>query len=220
MINRRQFLKLLLGTGACAVLPFDLQTASENTVSEVWERLVREPVVFDVSEGTVYAPWGEFPQTYGDVHDLSADFTERSELTAAYDGCFDLQSHFYNAFEDASSEDGSLAMQLYEKLDMDEGVVAWLQSAPLDELNSVIDTWLAADLPCCYEMPLQTGPMGEAYGFFLRQDASILESIGIVVVEGEHPGSSYFAAELRLPVVEANIAAEALDIPIRFREVA
>ncbi len=219
MINRRQFLKLLVGTGACAVLPFDLQTVSENTVSEVWERLVREPVVFDVSESTVYAPWGEFPKTYGDVHDLCGDFTERSELIAAYDSYFDMQSHFYNALEDAASEEGSLAMQLCEKLDMDEAVVAWLQSAPLPELNRVVDSWRSADLPCGYEMPLQSGLMGEAYGFFLRQDASILEPIGIVVVEGEHPGSSYFAAELCIPIEDANYAAAALDIPIRFREV-
>lgn len=219
MINRRQFLKILLGTGACAVLPFDLQAASENSVSEAWEKLTREPVVFDVSERTIYAPWGEFPQTYGDIHDLCGDFSERSDLIAAYDNYFDMHSHFYNALEVAASEEGSLAMNLCERLDMDEAVEAWLKSAPLDELNRIVDSWLAADLPCGYEIPLQSGPMGEAYGFFQSQDASLLTLIGIVVIEGEHPGSSYFAAELRMPISEANDAAESLDIPIRFREV-
>ena len=37
------------------------------------------------------------------------------------------------------------------------------------------------------------------------------------MVEGEHPGSTYYAAELRKPVHEANATAEDLGLPFRFR---
>ena len=48
-------------------------------------------------------------------------------------------------------------------------------------------------------------------------EADILDLLGIVVVEGEHPGSTYYAAELRQPIEAANAAAEALGLPFRFR---
>ena len=40
--------------------------------------------------------------------------------------------------------------------------------------------------------------------------------LNIVVIEGDCPGSSYFAAELRMDLDEANVLAEEFDIPIRF----
>ena len=43
-----------------------------------------------------------------------------------------------------------------------------------------------------------------------------LETLGVDVVEGEHPGSTYYAAELRGDIEEANRAAEAAGIPVRF----
>jgi hypothetical protein len=40
--------------------------------------------------------------------------------------------------------------------------------------------------------------------------------LGVDIVEGEHPGSTYYAAELRGNIDEANRAAEAAGIPVRF----
>jgi hypothetical protein len=36
------------------------------------------------------------------------------------------------------------------------------------------------------------------------------------VIDGEHPGSTYYAAELRVDIEEANRAAEAAGMPVRF----
>ncbi|MFT4515373.1 MAG: hypothetical protein ACI89X_003339 [Planctomycetota bacterium] len=44
-----------------------------------------------------------------------------------------------------------------------------------------------------------------------------VDELGVRVVEGEHPGSTYYAAELRVPIDEANLCAQRLGIPIRFR---
>lgn len=56
-----------------------------------------------------------------------------------------------------------------------------------------------------------------AYRFFSNMDYADLRTLGVKVIEGECPGSSYFAAELRIPIDEANARAEAAGIDVRFR---
>lgn len=218
MINRRDFLRILAGAGASLALPFDLSVANDAQIDLAWSKALRDPVVFDVDDRTIFAPWESYPVTYADVFDVPTTFANRKELMSVFNEYDDLQNYFYYAFEDAASVDESLALNLYEQLDMDDGLDAWIQQAPLDELATVVDNWLASDLPSCYEIPPSMGPMGAAYSFFLGQEFTVLQGLGIAIVEGEHPGSSYFAAELRIPVEEANHAAAALDIPIRFKE--
>jgi len=219
MISRRDFLKILVSSGAWAACPFDVSGATDSEIDVVWADAARNQVLFDVVDRTIYAPWGEYPKTYGDVVDISSDYSTREGVLAAFEEHYDLQNHFFNALEDAASEEGSLAEQLTENLEMDDAVIVWLQQAPVEELSSLIDCWLASDLPDLYEMPLHAGPMGEAYAFFQNQELGTLNKLGISIVEGEHPGSSYYAAELRVPAVSANDAAVLMNLPIRFREV-
>ena len=56
-----------------------------------------------------------------------------------------------------------------------------------------------------------------AYRFFSAMDYADLRTLGVKVIEGECPGSSYFEAELRIPIDEANARAEAAGIPVRFK---
>lgn len=218
MINRRDFLRILVGAGASLALPFDLSVANEAQINHAWSEALHDPVVFVVDDGTIYAPWESYPQSYADVVDVTTPFANRKELLAVYSEYCDLQNFFYYAFEDAASVDESLAWNLYEQLGMDAGLDAWLRQAPQDELAMIVENWLASDLPSSYEIPPSMGPMGSAYSFFLRQEFTLLKDLGISIVEGEHPGSSYFAAELLKPVEDANHAAAELDIPIRFKE--
>jgi hypothetical protein len=44
----------------------------------------------------------------------------------------------------------------------------------------------------------------------------ICEELGVVIVEGDRPGSTYFAAELRQSIPDANRAAARLGLPFRF----
>lgn len=55
------------------------------------------------------------------------------------------------------------------------------------------------------------------YRFFSNMDNADLRTLGVKVIEGEFPGSTYFEAELRIPIDEANARAETAGIPIRFR---
>lgn len=219
MISRRDFLKILVSSGAWAAWPFDVSAATDPEVEGVWADACREPVLFDVEDRTIYAPWASYPQTYGEVVDICSDYSTREGVLAAFDVHYDLQNHFYNALENAASEEGSLAQRLTENLEMDDAVIAWLQQAPVEELSSVIDHWLGTDLPDLYEMPLHAGPMGEAYAFFQNQAFGTLRRLGISIVEGDHPGSSYYAAELRVTIQSANDAAAGMGLPIRFRGV-
>jgi hypothetical protein len=54
---------------------------------------------------------------------------------------------------------------------------------------------------------------GSALNYFANVDSEVL---GVKVIEGEHPGSTYYAAELRQPMEDANRAAEENGIPVRF----
>ena len=56
-----------------------------------------------------------------------------------------------------------------------------------------------------------------ALSFFQDQEFAMLKALGIVVVEGDRPGSTYYAAELRGSIEDANAAAARLELPFRFR---
>ncbi len=64
--------------------------------------------------------------------------------------------------------------------------------------------------------PRDWSGQGAAMQFFESMDDEMLDALGVVIVEGEHPGPSYYAAELRQPMADANAMAEALDLPFRF----
>ena len=53
--------------------------------------------------------------------------------------------------------------------------------------------------------------------FFQEMDGKMLDALGVVIVEGDHPGSTYFAAELRGKMEDANAVAEREGLPFRFR---
>jgi hypothetical protein len=44
--------------------------------------------------------------------------------------------------------------------------------------------------------------------FFQEMDGKMLDALGVVIVEGDHPGSTYFAAELRGVMEDANTVTE------------
>ena len=57
---------------------------------------------------------------------------------------------------------------------------------------------------------------GAAMDFFQSMDSDRMDAQGVVIVEGEHPGSSYYAAELRVGIAKANSAAQEAGIAVRF----
>ena len=82
-------------------------------------------------------------------------------------------------------------------------VEAWLDE-PID--------WSEADY-----FPYDWGTHGEALSFFERVDDETLDALGVEIVMGDRPGSSYYAAELPGSIEATNATAHRLGLPFRFR---
>ena len=54
-------------------------------------------------------------------------------------------------------------------------------------------------------------------GLPVTLDDKTLDALGVEIIEGEHPGSSYYAAELRQDVDYANQVAREMGLEFRFR---
>ena len=82
-----------------------------------------------------------------------------------------------------------------------------------------IEDWLAEGIDWDEAEWFDSGWSGQdaALGFFSGLDAKVRKLLGVVIIEGEHPGSSYYAAELRGEIGLANAAAQVLGLACRFR---
>jgi len=68
-MDRRAFLKSLIGLGAAVALP--LQPTDEQ-VDEAWDQLVRRPFMFEVDDhGTIAEPDERAPKIRADVYDIN-----------------------------------------------------------------------------------------------------------------------------------------------------
>jgi hypothetical protein len=104
----------------------------------------------------------------------------------------------------------------------DRGWRRWLKDAGIDGLprfHAIIEEWLAEPVEWDEQewFPRDFGGQGKALSFFQHTAADVADELGVVIVEAEHPGSTYFAAELRNSIEDANAAAERLGLPFRFR---
>ena len=112
---------------------------------------------------------------------------------------------------------------LMKKLDSDEfiellkNVQEWFEEEPWD------DDELS---PYNSEIISPLNGYDAAFKLFLEGDDSydiepneIADALKISVIEGEHPGSTYYAAELTMSIDEANQLAKDNNYPIRFVEV-
>ena len=162
------------------------------------------------------------------------DFSTPERLLAASNGCPPLRdllesaySHHREALQkEADSLKGS--RELIKQARRNE-LKAQLKSLPL-RCSKRLAGWIAQLNPQQFELledevtewsrlpPENDEPDGIAYAldYFRDLDPEICELLGVSIIEGDHPGSSYFAAELDISVEEANKIATEHEIPIRF----
>ena len=105
----------------------------------------------------------------------------------------------------------------------EQGVESWLLSLTNSEFEDQvvpeIEKWFNSPPNWNWEddyLPKNSTSQGAALEFFQRMDEDDLDAIGVVIVEGEHPGSTYYAAELEVELDIANKAAAEAGIPVRF----
>jgi hypothetical protein len=105
----------------------------------------------------------------------------------------------------------------------EDGVEAWLLALTTREFDDwvtpEIEKWFNSAPDWSFEddyLPHTGTAQGAAMDFFQSMDSDRMDALGVVIVEGEHPGSSYYAAELRVGIAKANSAAQEAGIAVRF----
>jgi hypothetical protein len=106
--------------------------------------------------------------------------------------------------------------------DEDNGWQDWIVAEGLEGLPkflTILDGWLddTLDWSQMEFWPSGWSSQGKALAFFEQMDGDVVDALGVQIIMGEHPGSSYYAAELRAPIDHANAEAQRLKLPFRFR---
>lgn len=219
-MDRRAFLKTLASLGVAAALPANLAVAETKEIDTAWEAASSAWDLFEVSEYRTlsYANFEE-PKTRYEAYGFSS--TGDVDISI-------LESH-YDLYEPIQDLYREYLLELDPTLDqsaIDEQVMEnwfeWSSRATdkyQDSIETIIDNWLCEEPDWCNEWEnfYKTGnAQGAAYDHFLRENLDMLDELGIVIIEGQCPGSSYFAAELHTDVDEANDIARRNGWTIRF----
>ena len=191
--------------------------------------------------GTLTDPGVAGPKVRADVFErLSLGIIRTTdELICEVDDCVPLASHFSilaeahlasieEELEDEDSGLGSIARRRLAFLaaalrhDPDTGWRDWVahEGDPgLAGFKERIEDWLAEGIDWDEAEWFDSGWSGQdaALGFFSDLSAAVRKLLGVVIIEGEYPGSSYYAAELRGEIGPAKAAAQALGLAFRFR---
>jgi hypothetical protein len=225
-MNRREFLKSLMALGAAIAVPVDLASASTEEVDVAWSAAKDAWGLFEVNgyDTLSFANFEE-PTTRRDAYGYSsAAEVDVDEIERHWSLNQPIKDLYRMVLLDVA-ENGCSSEELdYDAIDeqVEEEWSSWVASASdkeRDAIDQVIETWLddAPDWSNEWENIYKSGTaQGAAYNHFLYEDSEVIEELGIVIIEGDCPGSSYFAAELRIPIDEANQIAEANGWQIRF----
>ena len=210
-MNRRDFLKSLAALGAAFTIPLEaLAVVSDAVIDDVWQEATDSPMTFYVSEGGTLSADSEpyAPSTRGEM--LMIDpVTDRDELIALARDEWDVSY----GIEEYMTEN--------EDADPNADWEGWIDQADDDTVEYLIDQaneWVQGTPgEGDWERANISGysNTGSALRFF-RDDFEHNEMFDISIIEGDCPGSSYYAAELGMDLDEANALAIDQGIPIRF----
>jgi hypothetical protein len=240
-MNRREFLKSLSAAGYALDLPvgIEIEAASDASIQKAWQGLLANADVFDVEEnGALSIPDFGNPKVRADLYFVSTrHIKSASDLASEAGSCQPLVWRLQQDYEEFRNDlverlnDESLPSAERKQLQLElarwveepeEGVIDWLKTLDVNAVENFrrkIDDWLAEEPDWAFEEDyFEECPDGRsaAMKYFQEQSLDDLHLLGVVIVEGDCPGSSYYAAELRKDIYEANLVAQRAGIPIRF----
>ncbi len=236
-IKRRDFLTSLLGIGAAIAIPFHPSRATAEEIDHAWEEVTQHPTVFHVDEyNTITVPGIKEPEIRSDVYgDSTKSIDSIDDLVHQVESCEPLADYFRRLCNDELDEweaelaGAGLTSQRRRQLmrwaeragDPYDGWQEWVRingDQHLSTYKRLIDDWLADsyDLSEVEWFAATAGGQGAAFQFFQQLPPDTLKRLGVVIVEGDHPGSTYFGAELRVDVGDANRQAAEMGLPIMF----
>ena len=191
--------------------------------------------IYEVSEFyTITDPNIKLPEIRSDVFNIWVeDINSIDRLVSAIEDCTPLETHFQelgqsrkgeieDEIECTSGAKKKRLKALAQALDdYDYGWKDWLQLEGIKSLPAHIKTivdWLSSPVDMCESdwFPNDWSGQGYAKSFFESLDADVRDALGVEIVEGCHPGSSYYAAELRNSVEDANRVARKLRLDFKF----
>jgi hypothetical protein len=191
---------------------------------------------FEVDEyGTITVADFKDPKINPDIFDVGVDRLSTPEsIISEIEECAALVEHFRRLAWDEHDELMSrielhdhddkelLRMQRLVKAleDEDDGWKEWIEIEGSDgvrRFEEEIACWLAAPIEWGEDMPDNATAQSSAKRFFEHEELATLDKLGVEIVEGEHPGSTYYAARLERKIEEANKIAQTLGLPYRFR---
>lgn len=200
---------------------------------------------FEVTDGgtLLMANYAE-AQTRADFYEDVSDFWSRSpgDLAEAMDECQPLAwavCRIYSDFrdelmadlqdvQDAGRGNKRRLAALKARLqalpeEPEDGAAGWLLGLTSKEFEDrvvpAIAEWFGEPPDWNFEddyLPDSGTAQGAALQFFRDMATEDLEVLGVDIVEGEHPSSTYHAAELRGKIETANAAAASNGIAVRF----
>lgn len=202
---------------------FEVDNSGTLTMVNFWEPQIRSEFYESVS-----GSWSESPAHLSDAMDecqplswaVHAIYTEvRDEIQSDLDGV--TRSSGVNKKRSAALKARLKAMPE----EPEEGAEDWLFALTSSEFEErvvpEIEQWFASPPNWNWEddhLPRDGTAQGAALEFFQNMDGDALDALGVTIVEGEHPGSTYYAAELAGDVDMANKAAAAAGIAVRFKK--
>ena len=197
---------------------------------------------YEVAEyGTISDPGVPAPKLRSDVfQNISPGFIRSvDDLISEVEGCVPLASHFSilaadhlsDIEDELDADDNTLGFVERRRLaflaaalrdDPDTGWRDWVAhegDLGLADFKEIIQDWLDEDVDWDEAESFDGGWSGQsaALGFLSGLDAKVRKALGVVIIECEHPGSSYYAAELRGEIANANQTAQALGLAFQFR---
>jgi hypothetical protein len=224
-LDRRAFLR---GLVACLLLPAAIpEKALEATEvpPEVWRAMEVNPITFTVDRSRRIGQRDyDGPRSRADAFDLGhGEVATPDVLLQTADRIQPLMWHLCNEYYDFRESLPAVDQQRWPE-EPEDGVKAWVRGLdPLAfaNLRLTVHEWLDAEPDYINEENeyFSSPASGEDYAFRFFQnhfEGDPEELLGVIVVEGDRPGSTYYAAELTVSVAEANRRAEEAGIPIRF----
>jgi hypothetical protein len=226
-MDRRTFLKALMALGVSLPTPLDLLAASDREIDATWKQARDVWGLFEVSEGGVLSfanyenldradayclPWA----AQLSVEDIEHCQPLQWKVSAL---CLEeLEAH--ECDEDGERVADSRSLDEIAEADWP----AWfrgLQGQRRAEVHAELDTWLRDEPDWNWEddyLPDRATGQGAAFEYFSEAESEVRKALRIHVIEGDRPGSNYIAAELHMPIEEANAIAEESGWTIRFVE--
>lgn len=164
--------------------------------------------------GTLVAAGYESPRDRSEAFCIDESDVERS-LGDLILECSPLTSHLINEFDEFVSPD-RLPQDEEDRLNFIDGAVPSIT----ERLKAATVEWLRSppDFGDAEYFVVEADGQAVAYNHFSRIGTEIRTRLCIVIVEGDHPGSSYYAAELRCGVDEANRVSGEHDLPYVFEQ--